>query len=76
MGHLFVLEFSDGSIKVGHANEPAKRVVSSAKDIAERLRLIRPLKPQFRGGFLAAIPVTTPRRFAPRPISAPSGSVT
>jgi|SRR6516162_3537163 hypothetical protein len=36
MGHLFVLEFSDGSIKVGHANEPAKRVISSARDIAGR----------------------------------------
>jgi hypothetical protein len=35
-GDLYVLEFSDGSIKVGHANEPAKRVVSSAKDIAAR----------------------------------------
>jgi hypothetical protein len=22
MGHLFVLEFSDGSIKIGHANTP------------------------------------------------------
>jgi hypothetical protein len=36
MGHLFVLEFSDGSVKVGHANEPAKRVTSSAKDIGGR----------------------------------------
>ena len=36
VGHLYVLEFSDGSIKVGHANEPAKRVISSARDIAGR----------------------------------------
>jgi hypothetical protein len=36
MGHLYVLEFSDGSVKVGHANEPGKRVTSSAKAIAGR----------------------------------------
>ena len=36
MGHLYVLEFSDGSIKVGHANTPGKRVVSSAREVAGR----------------------------------------
>jgi hypothetical protein len=36
VGHLYVLEFSDGLIKVGHANDPAKRVISSARDIAGR----------------------------------------
>jgi hypothetical protein len=30
------VEFSDGSVKVGHANDPAKRVISSARDIAGR----------------------------------------
>ena len=35
-GHLYVLEFSDGSIKVGHANTPGKRVVSSAREVAGR----------------------------------------
>ena len=35
-GHLYVLEFSDGSIKVGHANEPGKRIISSARNIAGR----------------------------------------
>jgi hypothetical protein len=36
MGHLYVLEFSDGCIKVGHANTPGKRVVSSAREVAGR----------------------------------------
>jgi hypothetical protein len=36
MGHLYVLEFSDGCIKVGHANTPGKRVVSSAREVARR----------------------------------------
>jgi hypothetical protein len=36
MGHLYVLEFSDGSIKIGHANTPGKRVTSSARDVAGR----------------------------------------
>jgi hypothetical protein len=36
MGHVFVLGFSDGSVKVGHANEPAKRVISSAREVAGR----------------------------------------
>ena len=36
MGHLYVLGFSDGSIKVGHANTPGKRVVSSAREVAGR----------------------------------------
>jgi hypothetical protein len=36
MAHLYVLEFTDGLIKVGHANDPAKRVSSSAKAIAGR----------------------------------------
>ena len=31
-----MLEFSDGSIKVGHANEPGKRIISSARNIAGR----------------------------------------
>jgi hypothetical protein len=30
------LEFTDGLIKVGHANEPAKRVISSAREVAAR----------------------------------------
>ena len=34
MGHLYVLEFSDGSIKIGHANTPGKRVVRSAREVA------------------------------------------
>jgi len=36
VGHLYVLGFSDGSVKVGHANEPGKRVISFAKAIAGR----------------------------------------
>jgi hypothetical protein len=36
MGDLYVLEFTDGLIKVGHANEPAKRVISSAREVAGR----------------------------------------
>ena len=36
MGHLYVLEFSDGSIKIGHANTPGKRVTSSAREVAGR----------------------------------------
>jgi hypothetical protein len=36
MGHLYVLEFSDGSIKIGHANTPGKRVVRSAREVAGR----------------------------------------
>jgi hypothetical protein len=34
MGHLFVIEFSDGCIRVGHANEPGKRVIRSAREVA------------------------------------------
>jgi hypothetical protein len=37
MGHLFVLEFSDGSVKVGHANTPGKRVISSARSVGGRM---------------------------------------
>jgi hypothetical protein len=36
MGHLYVLGFNDGSVKAGHANEPAKRVISSAREVAGR----------------------------------------
>ena len=36
MGHLYVLEFTDGLIKVGHANTPGKRVIRSAREVAGR----------------------------------------
>jgi hypothetical protein len=36
VGHLYVLEFTDGLIKVGHANTPGKRVISSAREVAGR----------------------------------------
>ena len=36
MGHMFIVEFSDHSIRVGHANTPGKRVVRSAREVAGR----------------------------------------
>jgi hypothetical protein len=52
VGHLYVLEFSDGSVKVGHANTPGKRVISSAREVAGRcgVRLTRRWVSPVHGG--------------------------
>ena len=43
MGHMFIVEFTDHSIRVGHANTPGKRVIRSAREVAGRcgVRLTR-----------------------------------